>query len=118
MFAIPYALHGALTHLFSQTEIEHHLSWFITDKLSEQPKTGIDVWVRSNIMDVMAFKTGNILLINSFNYHTPEDFAYHFLHVMEQLEIDTEKSTFRLFNDKQKPELRKLMQKYISFTDV
>lgn len=117
VFAIPQTVHNALAHIFPLVQIEHHLSWFISDKIAQQMKTGIDVWVRSTTLDVVVVRNGNIMLINSFGYHTPEDFTFHLLHVVEQLEIDAEKSEVRLFNGNQKPELKNLLQKYIAVTN-
>jgi len=118
VFSMPGALFEALTELFPGVIPAHHLSWFINEKIKLQSDSSIQLWVRPKIMDVVALKGGNIVLINSFVYHTPEDFTYFTLNIFEQLSFNTEKDKVKLFNVQTSADLQKHLQKYLKYCEI
>lgn len=118
IFSIPKDFKEALTHLFKNRPIEHHLSYFLTDLVKQRTETATYIWVRPNIMDVVVLINGNIYLINSFAYNTPEDFTYFTLNVFDQLSLDTEKNKVKLFNVGGNNVLQKMIQKYVKQVEV
>jgi hypothetical protein len=114
VFAIPKNLQTALNQLFPNTIIEQHLSYFLTTKIKTQHENAIFIWVRPKNMDIIAFKNGKLQLLNSYEYQTAEDFTYHTLNIIDQLSIDGEKCKVRLCNSEKKPELKRILDKYLS----
>jgi len=53
-------------------------------------------------MDVTVIASKKLLLFNSFNFVTKEDFLYYLLFTLEQLELDTESVAIKLFGDIEK----------------
>ena len=118
VFSMPRALFDALTELYPDVAIEHHLSWFLTEKIKLQSDSSIFIWVRSKTMDVIALKSGNVVLINSYHYQTPEDFIYFTLNIFEQLSFNTEKDKVKLFNVQTSTDLQKHLQKYLKHCEI
>jgi hypothetical protein len=112
-FAIPGTIHNAISLLFHNATIEHHLSWFITKKVQRKSETCLYCWNRNTIFDLIALKDDKLQLINSFKYRTPEDFCYFVLNIIDKLTLDLNKSTAHLFNFENKPELGIMLEKYI-----
>jgi len=113
VFTIPKSLHQAITVLFPKAIIEHHLSYFLNEFVKLQSENTVYIQIRSNIMDVVVITNGNIQLINSYSYNTPEDFTYYTLNLFDNLSLDTEKCKVVLFNSDKKPELQKTLEKYL-----
>lgn len=118
VFSMPSALFDALTELYPEVSIEHHLSWFLTEKIKMQSDSSIQIWVRPKMMDVVALKAGNVILINSYVYQTPEDFVYFTLNIFEQLSLNTEKDKVRLFNVQTSADLQKHLLKYLKYCEI
>ncbi|CAM4197736.1 DUF3822 domain-containing protein [Zobellia roscoffensis] len=53
-------------------------------------------------MDVTIIASKKLLLFNSFNFVTKEDFLYYLLFTLEQLELDAESVSIKLFGDIEK----------------
>ncbi len=58
----------------------------LTDKYSHTTNTYVNVG--KNYVDLLVIKNGKLLLCNTFEFHTPEDFIYYILFVFEQLNLD------------------------------
>lgn len=113
VFAVPTALEQALARLFPESIIEHQLSWLLKNKIKPQHTNSLSIWVRSKMLDVIALKNGKLQLLNSFSYQTPEDLTYHVLNIIEQLSLDIEKCNVQLYNSEKKPELARILEKYV-----
>jgi hypothetical protein len=118
IFSLPINLKDALSQLFENITIEHHLSYFLTDKVKQRNETALYVWVRSKIMDVVVIINGNLHLINSYSYNTPEDFTYYTLNIFDQLSLDTDFCKVKLFNTEGSNELKKMIEKYVKLVEV
>lgn len=73
---------------------------YATKVIGEQ--TGVFVNLNAKQLDVLVFKSGKLHLVNSFEYHVPEDVAYYTLFIYEQLDIDVEATPIYLSGDIQK----------------
>jgi len=116
IFSIPKTVHDALSQLFPDTRIEHHLGYFLTENVKLQNDSGVYISVRSAMMDVVVIVNGVILLINSFSFNTPEDFTYHTLNLFDKLHLDIENCNVVLYNADKKPELQKTLELYLEVT--
>ncbi len=114
VFTIPKALPTALNQLFPNTIIEHHISYFLTDKIKTQHENLLFIWTRPKMMDIVVFKNSRLQLLNSYAYQTAEDFTYHTLNVIDQLSVNAEKCKVKLFNAEKKPELKKTLEIYLA----
>ena len=114
VYTIPGKIHEALNQLFPDTEIEHHISQFITNDISVKNENCIYCWSRKNKLDIIAFRSGKLQLINSFSYKTPEDFLYYTLNVYEKLSLDSNKCPLHLFNSKLNSEIKLLLENYFT----
>lgn len=118
VFSLPINLRDALSQLFENTIVEHHLSYFLTDKIKLRNETLVQVWVRAKIMDVVVQINGNLHLINSYTYNTPEDFTYYTLNIFDQLSLDTETIKVKLFNVESGNEIQNMIQRYVRQVEV
>ena len=118
IFSIPKNLKDAFTHLFKNRPIEHNLSYFLTDQVKQRNDTVAQIWVRPTLMDIVLLVNGNIHLINSFTYNTPEDFTYYTLNLYEQLSLDTDTCKVKLFNVGGNNVIQKMLQKYVKQVEV
>jgi hypothetical protein len=113
IFSIPKTVQIALTQLFPDTEIQHHLSFFLTEKVKPQSGNSVYIGVRTNIMDVLVISGEGIQLINSYAFNTPEDFTYYVLNLFDKLPLDAENCNVVLYNADKRPELRKTLELYL-----
>jgi len=113
VFSIPKTVHYALTHLFPEAIIEHHLSYFLSECVKPLAESCVYIEVRGNIMDVVVISKGTIQLINSYNFNTPEDFTYYTLNLFDKLPLDTENCKVVLFNGEKTTELQKMLELYL-----
>lgn len=58
--------------------------------LPKQNKPQIFVHCKNGYFDLVVMEDGDLILCNSFNYDTKEDFLYYILFTMEQLNLDPE----------------------------
>ena len=114
IFAVPGIVHEALSQLFPNTAIEQHISYFITENIKSKSEHTVYCWTRNKRLDIIVFKDAKLHLINSFTYQTSEDFAYFVLNVYDKLELDMHKYPLILLNDGEKPELREILEKYLT----
>jgi hypothetical protein len=88
-----YDIFGEFTYLHNGTVlIQSLLDLYTNDK---EPICYVHVGKRQ--MDITVIAQRNLQLYNSFLFETKEDFTYYLLFVLEQLNIDTETITVKLF---------------------
>ena len=112
-FALPEELFGVLNGTFPEIEIEHHLFAFVNDFVALQNNTSIFVVDRNTKLDVIVIKQGNLQLVNTFAYSTKEDFLYQVLNIYTIFALDMEQCPLKIYFEKQKPEFKDLLKKYI-----
>ena len=113
VFSIPKTLHTALTQLFPDAIIEHHLSYFLSEYVKQTNGDCMYIQVRNNFMDVVVITDGELKLINGFSFNTPEDFTFYVLNLFDKLPLDTEKCSVVLYNADKNPELQKMLELYL-----
>lgn len=116
VFSVPKTVYTALTYLFPHTVIEHQLSYLLNEKVKPQSESSVHLAVRSNVMDVTVVINGNLQLINTYSFITPQDFTYHVLNLFDKLPLDTENCHVVLYNADKKPELQKTLELYLEVT--
>lgn len=102
---IPYTnINNFLFEKFGEFNYKHAVSDFV-DYCKTQMKTeGVSAYINvfSTHFDLCVFKEGRILLCNSYDYFSPEDFVYYALFAFEQLKLDTETLDLKLCGDLEK----------------
>ena len=114
VFAIPGLIHEALNQLFPNAAIEHHISHLIAENIKSNTGSCVYCLARNKRLDMVVVKESKLQLINSFTYQTPEDFAYFVLNVYEKLTLDMHKCPISILNAAEKPELGKILEKYLT----
>lgn len=95
---VPYVnINNYFFQHFGEFEYKHHTTAFIEKivKLSIAKEKTMFVNVSKSSIDILVTENNTILLANSFNYNSKEDFIYYILFVAEQLQLDTD--TFSLY---------------------
>ncbi len=92
---IPYVnINNYLLQNFGEFEFKHHstvlIEKLITYNLNSNEK-GFFVNVSKNRMDIVVTNFDKLILYNSFEFVSPEDFIYYILFVAEQLGLDADK---------------------------
>jgi hypothetical protein len=71
-----------------------HFSTILIEQLLVKEKHSSDTKVYVNIdtnnFEIIAIKEGGLLLYNTFEYHTKEDYIYYLLFTLEQLQLNPE----------------------------
>ncbi|GLB51857.1 hypothetical protein NBRC110019_08960 [Neptunitalea chrysea] len=108
---------------FGEFEYEHIATVLVNkllniSKASEGSKVFIHL-TNTNEFQLIVINQKKLILYNSFNYNTPEDFIYYVLFVFEQLELDTENiPAILIANTKDDHPLYKILYTYIRFVDI
>lgn len=77
------------------------------------------VYVANNQMEIAVVSDKHLLLFNSFEYRTQEDFIYYILFTLEQLKFDPSTIKLRLFGDlEQGDELYDICYEYVQNVSV
>lgn len=88
-----YGLFGEFTYMHNGTVL---LQYLLNNKSHDQEKACY-VYVHRNQLDITVLDQRKLVLYNSFNYQTKEDFVYYLLFVLEQLDLDPKNVPVRLF---------------------
>ncbi len=96
----------------------YHNTTLLLEKLIQVEKfsntTNVYINVEKNFFDILVFKKGQLVLCNTFEYHTPEDFIYYILFVFEQLKLDPNVTPCILLGElSEKDELYNIAYTYI-----
>ena len=96
----------------------YHNTTLLLENLTQVEKfsntTNAYINVEKNFFDILIFKKGQLVLCNTFEYHTPEDFIYYILFVFEQLKLDPNKTPCILLGElSEKDELYNITYTYI-----
>ncbi len=119
---VPYVnINNYIFDNFGAFEYKHASTILIEAVLSKETastNTCLYVNVDKQHFEIIAVKKGNLLLYNSFEHTTKEDFIYFILFTVEQLQLDTETLLLKLTgNIEQDDELYKIAYKYIRFVE-
>ncbi|MCL6218566.1 DUF3822 family protein [Zunongwangia pacifica] len=101
---------------YGEFEYSHHLSVLLQKFLSFEDHKGIKVYAHNSHkrLDLFIIEEGKLLLCNSFNYFSKEDYLYYLLFAAEQLDLDPKKFKLHLSGEIHKEDdIYKLLQDYI-----
>ena len=94
---IPYTnINNYLLDNFGEFNYKHASTLFIEQFSEIANQTEAYVYVEKNMLSLYIFKDKELLLANSFEYFTPQDFIYYILFCFEQLKLDTEKVRLKI----------------------
>lgn len=82
-------------------------------KASETSGEFLLIYLREKKADISWFSRKNLLYYNSFIYETQEDVAYHCLHLIEQLELDTQRTKIQFVGDETRVRPDLVLQAYL-----
>ncbi len=85
--------------LFGEFTYKHSSSIITSSLLNSNNGKGVSfyVYASENQMDITVISKKKLLLFNSFEYTTTEDFLYYLLFTSEQLKLDNETIQLKLF---------------------
>ena len=98
---VPYVnINNFMFQHFGEFEYKHSISVLVEKllKTNTEQKT-MFVNVNNNSIDIVVIENNNLLLCNSYNIYTKEDFLYYILFVAEQLQMDPEVFTLKLLGN-------------------
>ena len=71
----------------------------ILDLSKNKDEKQVFVHIQNNTFEIIVVKNQELLLFNSFNYTTPQDFIYYLLFTCEQLQLNPETITVQLLGN-------------------
>ncbi len=115
---IPFVnLNNALIDCYGNFNYKHSYSILvkkILDLSKNIDESQIYVHCQDDNFQIIAVKNQKLMLFNSFEYKTKEDFLYHLLFTAEQLQLNPEAFQLKLFGKISKnDELYKIAYKYV-----
>ncbi|WP_246034873.1 DUF3822 family protein [Polaribacter aestuariivivens] len=114
---VPYInINNYLFNNFGEFEYKHHNTLLIdkfTQKNNKEQKA-MFVNVSKTTLDIVVLEKKQLILSNSFTYHSKEDFLYYVLFVAEQLQLNTNEFPLHLTGEiSVESDIYKLIYKYI-----
>jgi|GEM_PF-4803024 len=117
IYSIPSNLYHAVAQLFPAGEFTNKLSYLINNNISINIFDNVYEFVHPKHVDVVVVRNGNIELVNTFAYHTMEDFIYYTLNIYDKLHLDINQFKLSVFTAKNQIGLHKEVKKYIRNTE-
>ncbi len=100
---VPFVnINNYIYELFGEFTFKHNGTVMIASLLSGHKTTkdpSCYVFIADQQMDVTVISQKKLLLYNSFDFTTKEDFIYYLLFTLEQLQLDTETVKLKLFGE-------------------
>ena len=96
---IPYVnINNFLFQNFGEFEYKHHATVLLEKLTSLTSKNPLSFYVNvsQKSFDIVVLEDQKLLLFNSFEFQTKEDFIYYILFVYEQLKLDPKETTLYL----------------------
>ncbi len=116
---VPFVnINNYLYELFGEFTFKHHATVLVQTLLNEhkgakRPVVYANAYQKE--LDITIISQKKLLLFNSTSFDTADDFLYHLLFTMEQLELDTEQTPVYLLGDiREKDALYAKCYEYIS----
>mgnify|MGYP001544273745 FL=1 len=86
-YRIPSALYEVVQNQYPNAVSTHQYSLLLKKTIEGKNKLSVIFYAKKLI--VMLVKNGQLQLIQSFNYHTPEDVSYTLLNICRQFQISS-----------------------------
>lgn len=93
-YVVDAKLVAVLNKRFPKGEWWHVQSLLLTKTAAAEPR--ITVTIRFNEVQLTAERNGKWLLLQAYNYQTPEDVLYYILNTLQQLDLTQEETTVYL----------------------
>ncbi len=115
VYALPDILKHSLEGIFPKIDFTHHTAPLLEAfALNSKKGNELELHVSRDSFDIIYSKDGKLQLLNTFAYHTAEDFIYYLLYVMEQLEVDRNHIELRISGEiEERSALFETLYKYI-----
>lgn len=122
MVYVPYVnINNYLFDIFGEFEYKHASTIFIDCCLQKEKNSNdakLYINIESHYFEIVAIDKGKLLLYNSFEYTTKEDFIYFVLFTTEQLKLNPETVILKLSgNIEKEDDLYAIAYKYIRFVE-
>ena len=120
---VPFVnINNYIYDLFGEFEFKHSGTVMVESLLNGHTNTKEPmcyVHVADNQMDITIISEKKLLLYNSFEYITKEDFAYYLLFTLEQLKLDTAQILLKLFGAiDEDDDIYRLCYQYIKWVSI
>ncbi|MFC4723609.1 DUF3822 family protein [Geojedonia litorea] len=120
---VPYVnINNYIFDRFGEFVYKHAASILIKTILDQEigsNNTCVYIHVGNDHFEIIAVKNGQLLLYNTFEYQSKEDFIYYILFTLEQLQLDPETVQIKLLGNVQKgDELYDIAYKYVRHVEV
>lgn len=104
VFACDKEISNILAELYPKQTLQHrHVGDAILCGLQSMPEKldyrYLHLFVHRNILTVAFFRTGNLHLLNSYRFDTPEDFLYYVLFAVTELGLEKDQTELLLWGD-------------------
>jgi Protein of unknown function (DUF3822) len=86
IYAIPKIIDTVLTYIFSADITTHQYA--LLPNIVQQTNTYLYCVFNQSTVTILLVKNGSTQIMQTYNYKTPEDVAYYFLHTCTSFEID------------------------------
>ena len=93
-YAVDADIAAILNKRFPKGEWWHEQSLLLTKTASAEAR--ITATIRFNEVQLTVERNGNWLLLQTYNYHTPEDVLYYILNTLQQFDLTQEETTVYL----------------------
>ena len=119
IYSLPKKLHEVITKTFDNLVVKHCSTTLIETSILQfknQENEVIIANVHLNYFDVLVLKGKNLLLYNTFEFKTKEDFVYYVLFIYDQLKLNPEINELLLTGEvAENSPLHAFLYKYIRF---
>ncbi len=120
---VPFTnINNYIFDLFGEFEFQHTATVMIHSLLNSNPnekKSVCYIHMTNENMDIAVIAHKKLILYNSYNYNTKEDFIYYVLFTLEQLRLDTENTALKLFGTiEEGDEIYDLCYKYVKHISI
>jgi hypothetical protein len=113
IYALPVELELAMSTLYPKLNIEHHLSYFITDRFKIHASNMATILIRDKAFEILLLASGKPMLLNTFSINSAEDLVYYVLKTFEQFSLDVDKVPLHVFQSKTNSTYAKLLNHYV-----
>ena len=120
---VPFTnINNYIFDLFGEFEFQHTATIMIHSLLNSKlngKKPVCYIHVTTNEMAITVISHKKLIVYNSYNFNTKEDFIYYVLFTLEQLRLDTENTALKLFGAiEEGDEIYDICYKYVKHVSI
>lgn len=119
IFSVDTASYETLRELFPRRPVQfvHQTSALIRSVLHHTDRTAarnMNIFVERNYVTILVVSQSGLEFCNVFQYHSPEDFIYYIIFVMQEQKLNPEQETLTIWGDiTHDSSLFNILQKYV-----